>query len=148
MQKYVEQLLKDLQDSFNNLPDYETFKILFGDPEDTDEPIGPERTIAEWFEINLDWFPEADKLTTGQMDSISAELLSFWDEEDEMHAWLNTIPSKVRYEAIVDFFSSKAQYDGMGRFYTKGPDSEEEWEEFLSDLTNPFDDFGFIDDLF
>ncbi len=148
MQKYIEQLLEDLQASFHNLPDYETFKILFGDPEDMDEPVGPEKTIAEWFGIDLEWFPRADRLSKAQMDSISDELLSFWDEEDDMHTWLNSIPSEIRYEAILDFFSSKARYDGMGRFYTKAPETEEEWEEFLSGLGNPFDDFGFIDDLF
>ena len=57
MEKYVQQLVKDLSKALKNLPDAEVFRMIHGDLEVEKKPIEEAKTLADWLDIDLDIFP-------------------------------------------------------------------------------------------
>jgi len=101
----------------------------------------PIKTLAEWFNISMEDFPETFPLWEKRADTISEIIMTLWHPEDEMIPLLYSLKWDKRFTILKNYMENKVWFDGVDTLHFL-PISEEEKSTYTSPL-----DFLNLDNL-
>lgn len=114
MQRYIQQLIEDLDEVANNPPHspyIEPPPHLEGDPETAELALVPFRTIEEWTGIKQEVFPDLTQLRGDQWGKVNETILRVYAS---LHLELidapPDIPPEALYEVLTTCWDEPVQY--------------------------------------
>ena len=114
MQRYIDQLIGDLENAAKNPPTPSYIEIppeAEAIPDIAEVALVPFKTIEELSGIKSMFFPEVDKLSTKQTESIIKAIFKVFDSlKIELIDVPDTIPPEVLYEALTLNWNVYVQY--------------------------------------
>jgi hypothetical protein len=122
MQKYVDQLIEDLEKAKGNKPDKPNVNILYPDHPALDYGLDyiaewectPRIPMAELTGLDQDNFPPADKLTETQMEAICDKILQVWQEFNLYADFPEGLPAITKYQLLRKRWGEDVQYISEG----------------------------------
>jgi hypothetical protein len=135
MQKYVEQLVADLDAAKANRPEKPNVRVLYPDHPALDYGLD---YIAEWecapqipmndlFGIDAVVFPDAERLTDAQVEQLVDAILSLWGYYNFAADVYDDVPIHLVYKALVNKWKNKpVQYVSEGVSHLEFCDYEPE----------------------
>ena len=93
----------------------------------------PIQTLAEWFDISMEDFPETFPLWEKRADTISEIIMSLWHPEDEMIPLLYSLKWDKRFTILKNYMENKVWFDGKDTLHFL-PITEEEKSQYKSPL--------------
>ncbi|MFT6708869.1 MAG: hypothetical protein ACJATF_003733 [Flavobacteriales bacterium] len=112
-------------------------KIKFSIADEDMEILGtkllPIQTLADWFGISMEDFPDTFPLWEKRANHISEIIMQLWDPEDEMIPILKSIEWEKRFTALKNYMENKVWFDGIDTLHFL-PIPEEEIAQYKSPL--------------
>ncbi|MCP3932252.1 MAG: hypothetical protein GY705_24535 [Bacteroidetes bacterium] len=115
MRKYVNYLVQDIAVVKSSLPAdvFYDYVVPFSEEDDLSLSFKP---LGEWYDLQQEVFPPANRLSEKQMEMISEALLDLW-ETLGFRDYIYTISVEKRYVSLIEMLKAKTKYDGFGVFY-------------------------------
>lgn len=114
MQRYIQQLIEDLEQAANNPPPkpYIEAPPHLAERADIEElALVPFRPISEWIEIDSICFPEMTQLTAGQCRNINEAIFNVFKAlRIELIDLPDDIPPEILYDALTTNWDQNVQY--------------------------------------
>ena len=93
----------------------------------------PIQTLAEWFNISIEDFPDTFPLWEKRADIISEIIMTLWHPEDEMITIVQSLDWDKRYTVLKNYMENKVWFDGVDTLHFL-PITEEEKSTYKSPL--------------
>lgn len=114
MQRYINQLIKDLENAAANPPTpayIEPPPHLDDLPDIAELALVPFKPISEWTGINAMYFPEMFKLTGKQTEMVNKAIFKLFESMNiELIDVPEGIPSEILYDVLVSSWDKPVQY--------------------------------------
>jgi hypothetical protein len=114
MERYIQQLIEDLEELAANSPAQtyiESLPHLDETPDIAELALVPYKTIAEWTEIDPDIFPDMTQLTAGQCKRLNEAIFKvFQTFKIELIDIPKDIPTEFLYEVLSTNLDHYVQY--------------------------------------
>lgn len=125
MEKYIQQLLEDIEVAHYNLPDTPDIGILYPDHPALEYGLDH---IAEWkcapyqpFEkllgLTADQFPPIEKLRHDEIELLVEKLLQLWAAFNFHADFPNDLPNYLKYQLMINKLSEEVQYVSSGTIH-------------------------------
>lgn len=114
MQKYLDQLISDMQmigekAKANLIPDEVFDPVKMMELEES-----PEQTMGFWFGLSQENFPASDRLNEQQLDQMAIEFEELWGAFGFYPDFPDKLPSKLKYELMREYLNEPCQYWAKG----------------------------------
>ncbi len=112
MQRYVEQLIEDLQEAKKHVPPEPVFSEEYDEFEEQMLAIetAPDVPVKKLFGISYEELPPADKHTEAQMQQLIDAILETWSEFNISADFPADVPLQLRYELVRETFENDMNY--------------------------------------
>jgi len=107
MQKYIDQLLEDLQEAKNFLPSTEHYKYIFSPDENIPTP---EKNIEEWLGVDQIVFPPKERLNKRQMKQLVTGITDLWQAFNFIADFPDKMPIDKQYELLLTYWNESLPY--------------------------------------
>ena len=113
MQRYVEQLIEDLQEAAQKSP---VAKVFTYTSTTKTEPIEVDN-LEQLFDFVFEKFPAPELLEAEQMEEISEAILSLWKAYNLYTILPNELPPKDKYQLLISTWCERAVKYSPSDFY-------------------------------
>lgn len=103
MERYMQQLMEDIETARQNLPQlWQEAEVDICDwlSQEEDERQAPRKTVAEWTGIQQAQLPPADRLTPEQLHSLMQALSKLLDDINCSFVTLIAVPEVIQYQTL------------------------------------------------
>jgi len=125
MEKYIQQLLQDIENAKLNKPDKPDVALLYPDHPALEYGLDH---IAEWesapfqpmeklMGIETDWFPPEEKLTDDMISQLYKKFLELWEVFNFYPDFPDKLPERIRYSFLVKELKEEVQYISEGMMH-------------------------------
>lgn len=114
MQKYLDQLIEDMQmignkAKSNLIPDESFDPVKMMEMEES-----PEQTMGFWFGLSQECFPPSDKLNEHQLEQMTIEIEELWGAFGFVPDFPDKLPARRKYELMREYLNQPCQYWAKG----------------------------------
>jgi len=131
--KKVQTFTEELDAKLSSLTAKTKFSIVNKHMEILETKLLPIQTLAEWFDISMEEFPDIFPLWEKRANHISEIIMRLWHPEDEMIFILQSLEWEKRFTALKNYMESKVWFDGLDTLYFL-PVTEKEKSKYKSPL--------------
>ena len=122
MEKYVRQLLTDLQEAKSRKPEKPNVRVLYPDHPAiefgldyiAEWEMNPYIPIPELLGIQTIEFPNVEKLTKIQIEELVDGILELWQEFNMYADFPNKLPVDIKYKVLLSYWNESVQYISKG----------------------------------
>lgn len=122
MQKYVTQLLEDLENAKLHEPPSYNVKIMHPDEPALDYGLtgvaeflhSPMYVMEDIFEIKTEWYPPIEKLTEEEVKSLVQKTIELWSAFNFYPSFPSDLPTHIQYTMLVNRMKEESQYVSDG----------------------------------
>ena len=114
MQKYLDQLIEDMQIIGNKAKSNLIPDEIFDPAKMIQLEESAEQTMSFWFGLSQECFPPSDKLNEQQLDEMALKFEEMWGAFGFFPDFPDKLPSKRRYELMREYLNHQCQYWAKG----------------------------------